>query len=109
MAQNSLCNSPQCQNKLPRHYVLVYLRILFHISVVVTHQVRSLSQTLNNELVTLCPTVDILDIICCGLEVAGCVVALGDEDVVVHSTLKWLIQWNRGALRVSADPKRLTS
>ncbi len=51
----------------------------------------------------LCPTVDILYVICCGLEVASCVVALGDEDVVVHTTFKWFVQWDRGALMVSAD------
>ena len=89
-------------NKLPRHHILVYLRILFHPSVVVTHQVSALSQTLNDELVTLCPTVDILDIICCGLEVTSCIIALGDEDVVVHTALQWLIQGNRGTLNMSA-------
>jgi hypothetical protein len=35
--------------------------------------------------------------------VAGCVVTLGDEDVVVHTTLEWLIQWDRGTLRMSVD------
>lgn len=73
------------------------------ISVVITHQVRSLPQALNNELMALGPTVDILDVICCGLEVAGCVIAFGDEDVVVHTALKRLVQWNWGTLRVSAD------
>jgi hypothetical protein len=37
--------------------------------------------------------------------VAGCIVTLGDEDVIVHSALKWLVQWNRGPLRMSADLK----
>jgi hypothetical protein len=49
------------------------------------------------------PTVDILDVICCGLEVAGCVVTFGDEDVVIHTALKRLVQWNWGTLRMSAD------
>jgi hypothetical protein len=51
------------------------------------------------------PTVDILDVICRGLEVAGCVVTFGDEDVVIHTALKRLVQWNRGTLRMSADPE----
>ena len=72
-------------------------------SVVITHQVRSLSQTLDNEFLALCPTIDILDIICGGLEVAGCIVALGDEDVVVHTALKWLVQRDWGTLMLSAD------
>lgn len=53
----------------------------------------------------LCPTVDILDIICRGFEMAGRVVALGDEDVIIHTALEWLVQWNWGTLRVSADLK----
>lgn len=76
------------------------------ISVVITHQVRSLPQAFNNELMALSPTVDILDVICRGLEVAGCVVTFGDEDVVIHTALKRLVQWNRGTLRMSADPER---
>ncbi len=51
----------------------------------------------------LCPTIDIFDVICCGLEVAGCVVALRDEDIVVHTTFEWLIQWDWGPLMVSAE------
>ncbi len=51
----------------------------------------------------LCPAIDILDIICGGLEVAGCIVALGDEDVVVHTALKWLVQRDWGTLTLSAD------
>lgn len=90
-------------NKLLAHHVRVYLRMLFPVLVVVTHQVRSLSQTLDNEIMAFCSTVDIFDVICCGLEVAGCVVTLGDEDVVVHTTLEWLIQWDRGTLRMSVD------
>jgi hypothetical protein len=35
--------------------------------------------------------------------VAGCVVAFGDEDVVIHTALKRLVQWNWGTLRMSAD------
>jgi hypothetical protein len=35
--------------------------------------------------------------------VAGCIVAFGNEDVVVHTTFKWLIQWDWWTLKVSAD------
>ncbi len=55
----------------------------------------------------LCPTVDIPDVICGGLKVTGCIVALGDEDVVVHTALKWLVQRDWGALTRSADLERL--
>ncbi len=51
----------------------------------------------------LCPAINILDIICGGLEVAGCIIALGDEDVVVHTALKWLVQRDWGTLTRSAD------
>jgi len=72
----------------------LYLRVLFLVSVVITHQVRPLSQAFNNKLVTLCPTVNVLNIICGRLKVTGRIVALGDEDVVVHTALKWLVQRN---------------
>ncbi len=90
--------------KLLTHASL-YLRVLFLASVIITNQVRPFSQALNNKLMALCPTVDILDIVRCRLKVAGCIVTLGDEDVIVHSALKWLVQWNRGPLRMSADLK----
>jgi hypothetical protein len=90
-------------NRQSSHRIRFYLRILSPISVVITHQVRSFPQAFNNELMALCPTVDILDIIRRGLEVAGCVVALGYEDVVIHTALERLVQWNWGALRMSAD------
>ena len=70
---------------------------------IIAHKVCSFSETLNNEFVALCPTVDILDIIRCGLKVTGCIVALGDEDVVVHTALKWLVQRDWGTLTLSAD------
>lgn len=74
-----------------------------HSLVVITHQVRPLSQTLDNKLVALCPTIDVLDIIGRGLEMAGRIVAFGDEDVIVHTTFKWLIQRNWRTLKLSAD------
>lgn len=55
-------------------------------------------QTLNDKLLTRGATVNILDIICCGLEVASGVVALGDEDVVVGAILKRLIKRDGRAL-----------
>lgn len=62
--------------------------------VILAHQVRPLSQTLNDQIMALSPTVNILDIIGGGLEVAGGVVALGDEDVVVYAALEGLVKWN---------------
>jgi hypothetical protein len=102
MAQNSLLilTDAKQTTRSPRPSLSTYD---FPASVVITDQVRSLSQALDNEFMTFCPTVDILDIICGGLKVAGCVVALGDEDIVVHTALKWLIQWDWGTLRMSAD------
>lgn len=55
-------------------------------------------QTLNLELLASGAAVDVLDIISGGLEVAGSIVALGDEDVVFGSILERLINGNRGAL-----------
>ena len=33
---------------------------------------------------------------CCGLEMTRGIVALGDEDIVGHAALQWLIQWYWG-------------
>ena len=54
---------------------------------IVTNQVRPLPQTLNDEVMSLGTAVDVPDIIGSGLEMAGSVVALGDEDVVIDSAL----------------------
>ena len=48
-------------------------------------------------------TIDILDIICGGLEMAGGIVALGDKNVVIDSAFQRLIKRNRGTLMLSAD------
>jgi hypothetical protein len=48
--------------------------------------------------VALDPAVDVPDVVCGGLEVAGGIVALGDEDVVVDTALQRLVEGNRGAL-----------
>jgi hypothetical protein len=44
------------------------------------------------------PTVDVFDVICGGLEVAGCVVGFGYENVVIYTALKRLVEGNRWAL-----------
>lgn len=66
---------------------------------IIADQIGSLSQPLNDELVALSPAVDVLHVICGGLEVAGGVVALGDEDVVINATFQRLIEGNRGTLK----------
>lgn len=60
----------------------------------------TLSQTLNLELVTRAPAVDVLDIISRGLEVAGCIVAPGHKDLVLGAVIKRLIQRNRWSLSI---------
>jgi hypothetical protein len=55
-------------------------------------------QTLNLELLASGAAVDVLDIISGGLEVAGGIVALGNEDVVLGTILKRLVDGNRWAL-----------
>ena len=40
------------------------------------------------------PTVDVLNIVCRSLKVTGCVVALGDEDVVIDAALQWPVEWD---------------
>lgn len=47
---------------------------------------------------TLCSPVDILDIVGSGFKVARGIVALGNEDVVLNTTLQWLVQWDRWSL-----------
>jgi hypothetical protein len=64
----------------------------------ITNQVGALSQSFNDKLVTLCPAVDVLDIISRGLEVAGGVVTLGDENVVIYSAFQGLIERDWGTL-----------
>jgi hypothetical protein len=69
------------------------------LSVLITDQVSSLPQTFNDEFVALGSAIDILDIICGGLEMAGGIVALGDKNVVIDSAFQRLIKRNRGALQ----------
>lgn len=46
----------------------------------------------------LSPEVDVLDVVGGGLEVAGGIVTLGDEDVVVDTALERLVEWDWWAL-----------
>lgn len=61
--------------------------VLAPLGLVISNKLGSLSQTLDNEVVAFSPAVDIPDVVCGGLEVAGGVVALGYEDVVVDTAL----------------------
>jgi hypothetical protein len=56
--------------------------------------IDTLTQTLHLKLLTRATAVDILDIICGGLEVAGSVVALRDEDVVFRTSAGGLVDRN---------------
>lgn len=71
----------------------MYVFVLFPISFL-AHQVSSLSQTLNDKIMAFSPAVDILDIICCSLEMTCCIIALGDEYIIVNTALQWLIERN---------------
>jgi hypothetical protein len=55
-------------------------------------------QTLNLELLASGAAVDILDVVCGCLEVASSIIALGDEDVVLGTILKRLVDRDRGTL-----------
>jgi hypothetical protein len=84
---------------------VVYLRhSLLDLSsvLIVSNQVGSFPQALDDELVALGPAVDVLDIVSGGLKVTGGVVALGDEDVVIDAALQRLVEGNRSALLWSA-------
>lgn len=61
--------------------------------------IDAFSQALNLELLTHTAVVDILDIIRRRLEVAGGIVALGDEDVVLLAVLERFVDGDRGALK----------
>lgn len=65
-------------------------------------QVRTLSQSFNYQLVALCSAIDILDVVGGGLKVAGGIIAFGDEDVVIDTTLEWLVEWDWWSLSTSA-------
>jgi hypothetical protein len=67
------------------------------------NQVCPLPQPFNNKLMTLSPTIDILNIISSRLEMTGSVVALRDKDVVIDSAFQWLVQWDWWTLVLSAD------
>lgn len=56
---------------------------------------------------TLYSAIDVLDIVGRSLKVAGCIVALGDEDVVSDAALQWLVQWNRWTLLFLAQMSSL--
>ena len=60
----------------------------------------TLSQALNNKILTLSTAVNISNIIGSGLEMAGSIVGLGDEDVVVGSALDWLVERNWWTLTI---------
>jgi hypothetical protein len=81
-------------------YVLYLRHSLLDLSsvLIISNQVGSFPQALDDELVALGPAVDVLDIVGGGLEVAGGVVALGDEDVVIDTALQRLVEGNRGSL-----------
>lgn len=57
----------------------------FNPNLLITNQIRALSQSFNHQIMPLDTTIDILHVISGGLEVRGCVVTLGDEDVVVEA------------------------
>lgn len=59
---------------------------------------KTLPQALNLEVLAGAAVVDILDIVGGGLEVAGGVVALGDEDVVTGAVLEGLRDGDGGTL-----------
>lgn len=59
---------------------------------------KTLPQALNLEVLASAAVVDILDIVGGGLEVAGGVVALGDEDVVTGAVLEGLRDGDGGTL-----------
>lgn len=75
--------------------MFIYSQLLL---LLVSNQVRTLAQPLDNQLVALSPEVDVLDIVGGGLEVAGGIVTLRDEDVVVDTALERLVEWDWWAL-----------
>lgn len=77
---------------------LRYSLLALSLVLIVPNQVGSFPQALDDELVTLGSAVDVLDVVGSSLEVAGGVVALGDEDVVVDAAFQRLVEWNRGTL-----------
>jgi len=73
-------------------YVLCFIPQL--LSLFTSDKVGPLSKSFDHEFVAFSPTIDILHIICGSFEVTGSVVALRDKDIVIHTTLEWLVQWN---------------
>jgi len=61
---------------------------------ILINQVGSLSEPFNNKFVSLSSAINILHVIRGSLKMTCCIVALGNEDVVIDTTLKWLIKWN---------------
>ena len=86
----------------------IYVRVSFSAvpSLFLANQISAFSQTLNNELVTLSATIDILDIICSSLEVAGSIIALGDEDIVIDAALQWRVDGNRWTHELLFNPSK---
>ena len=60
--------------------------------------IDALPQPFDLELLARGAAVDVLDVVGCGLEVAGGVVALGDEDVVFGAVVDRLVHRGRFAL-----------
>lgn len=59
-----------------------------------------LSQFWEDHLLAHRSTVDVLGIRGHSLEMRGSIVALGDENVVVDTALKWLVKWDRWTLKI---------
>jgi hypothetical protein len=59
-----------------KQFVPTILSLCTRFSTIITNKVRSLSESLNNKIMTLSPTIDVLNVIRSGLKVTCCVVAL---------------------------------
>lgn len=66
----------------------------FQPELLLSHQVCTLPETLDDKRFARCACIDIPHIIRGSLEVTGGVVTLRDEDVVVNAGLERLVQWD---------------
>lgn len=85
---------------------LVQLRFMYlhssariiQIDLLLTNQVSTFPQSFNNQVMALSPTINISNIVRGSLEMTRGVITLGNENVVIETALKWLVQRDRWSL-----------
>jgi hypothetical protein len=75
-------------------YTSLVMYHLFAIKLLFLYQTLTLSKSLHYKGSSSGTQVNVLNVISGGLKVAGCIVALAQEDAILLSTFQWLVNWD---------------